>query len=122
MLLLIRISLFLILFNLCPVTQAKETTVECGGSFNSFLEKFSVFAIESGISPEIVKSSIDNSRFLDEIVDLDSDQSVFKLGFVDFSKKVISDFRVLEGRKKINEYRKSNKIWNISSNFTSRGH
>ena len=102
---LIRIGLFLIFFSFSSFIHAKEELVACGGSFKSFLEKFSALALERGISPKTIKKSVSNSRYLPEIIELDSNQSAFKLGFIDFSKKVINDFRILEGKKNILKYR-----------------
>ena len=53
------------------------------------------------MSPDLVSQSIAETKFLQEVVDLDRSQKAFRLSFEDFSKRSINEYRLINGRKNI---------------------
>ncbi|MDC3093147.1 lytic murein transglycosylase [Paracoccaceae bacterium] len=95
---------FLLIFSLPSVVLGKTFT-NCGGDFNGFLKEAERYAIGIGVSTEVVKKTIRRAKFNPNIIKLDRQQRSFKLSFLDFSKRAINDYRLVNGKKKFKKYR-----------------
>ena len=94
---------FLLIFSLPSVVLGKTFT-NCGGDFSDFLKEAESYAIGIGVSPEVVKKTIRLAKFNPKIIKLDRQQRSFKLSFLDFSKRAINDYRLVNGKKKFKKY------------------
>ncbi len=94
---------FLLIFSLPSVVLGKTFT-NCGGDFNGFLKEAERYAIGIGVSTEVVKKTIRLAKFNPNIIKLDRQQRSFKLSFLDFSKRAINDYRLVNGKKKFKKY------------------
>ncbi len=84
--------------------DSKPDLITCGGSFDRFLSDLSKRGEEIGLPQHAVKKSINNTDYVNRVLELDRSQAAFSMGFVDFTKKFVNDYRIETGRKKISEY------------------
>ena len=83
-----------------PSILLGKTFTTCGGDFNVFLKKAEEHAIKVGISSEVLRKTVGQTRFNPKIIELDRKQRSFKLSFLDFSSRAINDYRLVNGKKK----------------------
>ena len=76
----------------------------CGGNFNSWLKGVKKEAVANGHSKGTVDKFLASARQDSRTLKADRAQGVFKLGFVDFSRRVISQHRINNGRKNGSKY------------------
>jgi len=88
-----------------PSVVFGKTFTNCGGDFNFFLKKAEDHAIELGVSSKIVRKAIRETKFNPKIIELDRKQRSFKLSFLDFSKRAINDYRLVNGEKKFKKHK-----------------
>ena len=88
-----------------PSILLGKTFTTCGGDFNVFLKKAEEYGIEVGISSEVLRKTVGQTRFNPKIIELDRKQRSFKLSFIDFSSRAINDYRLVNGKKKFKKYR-----------------
>ena len=99
----LKTLVFLLIFSLPSVVLGKTFT-NCGGDFSVFLKEAERYAIGIGVSSEIVKKTIRLAKFNPNIIKLDRQQRSFKLSFLDFSKRAINDYRLVNGKKQFKKY------------------
>ena len=87
-----------------PSILLGKTFTTCGGDFNSFLKKAEENAIELGVSSEVLRKTVRQTKFNPKIIALDRKQRSFKLSFLDFSSRAINDYRLVNGKKKFKKY------------------
>ena len=73
--------------------------VKCGGSFASFVSNIKTTAIASGHSPATVKQFLANARHDPSVIRADRSQGIFRMNFVDFARRIISQNRMDNGRR-----------------------
>jgi len=73
--------------------------VKCGGSFSSFVSNIKTTAIASGHSPATVKRFLANARHDPSVIKADRSQGIFRMNFVDFARRIISQNRMDNGRR-----------------------
>ncbi len=95
--------IFLLIFSL-PSVVLGNTFTNCGEDFSSFLKETERYATGIGISTEVVKKTIRRAKFNPAIIKLDRKQRSFKLSFLDFSKRAINDYRLVNGKKQFKKY------------------
>nr|WP_323780581.1 lytic murein transglycosylase [Amylibacter sp.] len=76
----------------------------CGGSFNNFLAGIKAEAVASGHQPATVDQFLAHARIDKKVISADRAQSVFKLNFTDFAKRVISADRMSKGQSNRKKY------------------
>ena len=80
-------------------TPPLQTTVSCGGDFTSFIEELKERAYQMGYDPPVVEKFFKNARQDPEVIKRDRSQGIFKKTFIEFSKLVMSDYRILKGKQ-----------------------
>ena len=83
-----------------PSILLGKTFTACGGDFNFFLKKAEEYAIQLGVSSEVLRKTVGQAKFNPKIIQLDRKQRSFKLSFIDFSSRAINDYRLVNGKKK----------------------
>ena len=86
------------LLALVAVTGAAEAA-ECGASakgFQGFIKQFRQEAAAAGVGQRGL-SALDGVEYQPAIIKKDRAQSVFSLSFMDFQKRMVSDYRIKEG-------------------------
>ena len=90
----------LLIFSL-PSMVSGKTFTNCGGDFSIFLKEAEGYAAGLGVSTKVLKKTIRRTKFNPTIIELDRKQRSFKLSFLNFSKRAINDYRLVNGKKKI---------------------
>ena len=85
---------------------ANERLVPCGGSFDTFLEKITVQALDMGLSSKVISNSVFNTKYLKEVVRLDKNQKNFRLSFSEFTNRSVNEYRLVFGKKNIELHKK----------------
>ena len=82
----------------------KTDLISCGGDFNSFVEKLKEKARQTGYAPLVVERFFKNVKQDPEVIKRDRSQGIFKKTFIEFSKLVMSDYRILQGKRFASEH------------------
>ena len=98
-----KLVLFLILG--LPSVVSGKTFTNCGGNFNFFLNEAEEHASELGVRSEVLRKTFRRIKFNPKIIELDRKQRSFKLSFLDFSKRAINDYRLVNGKKKFKKHK-----------------
>ena len=78
--------------------------VECGGSFSSFVERMKAEALRQGHDPASADRFFASARQDQRTLGADRAQGIFNSGFIDFSRKLISQYRIDNGRANMAKY------------------
>ena len=73
--------------------------ISCGGDFNSFIEKLKQKSYQMGYEPSLVTQFFKNVKQDLQVIKRDRSQGIFKKTFIEFSKLVMSDYRILKGKQ-----------------------
>jgi lytic murein transglycosylase len=78
---------------------------QCGGSegFSAWLESFSREAAGQGISAGAL-AALDGVRYDQKVIDADRRQGVFAQSFLEFSDRMVADYRMSQGRQLLKKY------------------
>jgi lytic murein transglycosylase len=79
--------------------------IECGGSFSSFVTRMKDLAVTRGHDRATVDKFFASARQDQRTLGADGAQGIFNSGFIDFSRKLISQNRIDVGRAKLNQYK-----------------
>ena len=79
---------------------------QCGGDFRQFLEGVKQEAIAKGLSKRAAKRTLANAQIDRKVLSRDRAQGVFKMAFLDFSKRIISTHRMQHGAKNMEKYKR----------------
>jgi membrane-bound lytic murein transglycosylase B len=74
------------------------------GSFERWLDEFKREAAAQKISQSTIESALDGVSFDPEIVRRDHGQGVFQQSFLQFSDRMASSDRIVEGKRRIQKY------------------
>lgn len=77
---------------------------QCGGDFRQFLGGVKQEAVQNGLSARAADRTLSGARIDRKVLSRDRAQGVFKMAFLDFSKRVISDYRMKTGKAKMKQY------------------
>ena len=66
-----------------PSLVLGKTFTNCGGDFNFFLNEAEKHAAELGVSSEVLRKTIRQTKFNPKIIELDRKQRSFKLSFLE---------------------------------------
>ncbi|PHQ97358.1 MAG: lytic transglycosylase [Marinosulfonomonas sp.] len=80
-------------------TSPAFAEVKCGGTFSSFISDMKAEAISKGYSKSTVNQFFANARQDPRTIKADRSQGIFRMSFLDFSRRVISQNRMDNGRK-----------------------
>lgn len=89
---------FLAVLALSALMSTPAGAVPCGGSFSSFLSKVKAEAVAQGHDGATVDQFLANARHDPAVIRADRAQGIFRMTFLDFSKRVISQNRMDNGR------------------------
>lgn len=78
--------------------------IECGGSFSSFVGRMKDLALSKGHDRATVDTFFASARQDQRTLNADRAQGIFNSGFIDFSRKLISQNRIDVGRAKLKQY------------------
>ncbi|WP_417684544.1 lytic murein transglycosylase [Roseibium sp.] len=77
---------------------------KCGGDFQQFLAEVKAEAVAKGLSARAADRTLNGAQIDRKVLSRDRAQGVFKLDFLTFSKRVISDYRMKHGAAKMKQY------------------
>ena len=85
-------------------TPLTTTPISCGRDFNSFIEKLKERSYQIGYKPLVVERFFKNVKQDLEVIKRDRSQGIFKKTFIEFSKLVMSEYRILKGEQFATKY------------------
>lgn len=91
------------LAGLCLLTGAASAQ-QCGGDFGQFLAGVKQEAVAKGLSANAADRTLSGARIDRKVLSRDRAQGVFKMTFLDFSKRVISNYRLKNGAANMKKY------------------
>ena len=77
----------------------------CGGSFSGFVNDLRAEAVQRGVSQSTVDAFFRNVRQEEAVIRADRRQGIFQRPFLDFSRALISQSRMDNGRRNLERYR-----------------
>ncbi|PVB63768.1 lytic murein transglycosylase [Labrenzia sp. 011] len=77
---------------------------QCGGDFRQFLAGVKQEAVAKGLSARAADKTLAGAQIDRKVLSRDRAQGVFKLTFLDFSKRVISGYRMKNGAANMKKY------------------
>jgi len=86
------------------VSAAPAMAQQCGGDFRQFLAGVKQEAVTKGLSAQAADRTLANAQIDRKVLSSDRAQGVFKMTFLDFSKRVISGYRMKNGAANMNKY------------------
>ncbi len=84
--------------------EIPDPLIECGGSFQSFVGRMKDLAVSQGHDRATVDKFFSSVYQDGRTLGADGAQGIFNSGFVDFSRKLISQNRLSVGRQKLEQY------------------
>lgn len=77
---------------------------QCGGDFRQFLAGVKQDALAQGLSERAIDRTLAGAQIDQKVLSRDRAQGVFKMTFLDFSKRVISSYRMKNGAANMKKY------------------
>ena len=84
---------------LAALPAAAQGVVPCGGSFQAFRDSIQAAAVTRGANPEAARRFFAAARQDEAVLRADRGQSFFRLDFITFARRVISENRMVNGRR-----------------------
>jgi len=78
--------------------------VPCGGSFSGFISSMKKAAVADGHAKSSVKRFFAGAQHDPKVIRADRAQGIFQMSFIDFSRRVISQNRIDNGRRNAQKY------------------
>ena len=78
--------------------------IPCGGSFDSFIGKLKEQFYGKGYDPFLVQDFLKKAKYDPEVIRRDRSQGIFKKTFIEFSKLVMTEHRILKGEQFAREH------------------
>ncbi|GAB4512660.1 MAG: lytic murein transglycosylase [Roseibium sp.] len=85
-------------------TAAPALAQQCGGDFRQFLAGVKQEAVAKGLSARAADQTLAGAQIDRKVLSRDRAQGVFKMTFLDFSKRVISGYRMKNGAANMKKY------------------
>ncbi len=95
---------FPLIFAAAVLASATTVQANCGGSFSSFVDGLKAEAVERGFDAGTVNAFFRSATKDQRTLNADRAQGVFKIGFTDFARRVISQSRMDIGRRNSDRY------------------
>ena len=86
------------------VASTPAAAQQCGGDFRQFLAGVKQEAVAKGLSANAADRTLAGAQIDRKVLSRDRAQGVFKMTFLDFSKRVISSYRMKNGAANMNKY------------------
>ncbi len=80
------------------IFAAPVVAQECGGHFHTFVTGLANEAVEKGINPDDARGFLDGVALDQAVLTADRSQGFFQRDFIDFSRRLISNSRIENGR------------------------
>ncbi|MTH98978.1 lytic murein transglycosylase [Roseibium sp. RKSG952] len=84
--------------------SAPALAQQCGGNFQQFLAGVKQEAVAKGLSASAADRTLNGAQIDRKVLSRDRAQGVFKMTFLDFSKRVISGYRMNNGAANMQKY------------------
>ncbi|MEO1976131.1 MAG: lytic murein transglycosylase [Paracoccaceae bacterium] len=97
-----RLPLLLAVLALPGAALAQD--VPCGGNFRDFIEGLREEAVSMGHDPAEVDRFLSGAEIDRKVLQRDRGQGIFQTPFIDFSRKLISQYRLDKGRELANRW------------------
>jgi len=78
--------------------------VQCGGKFSDFVKKMKAEATRQGFPKSAIDPFFNSASFSKRTISADRRQGIFKTNFIDFSRKLIAQYRLDKGRANAKKY------------------
>ena len=78
---------------------AAAADVPCGGDFGTFVDELKREALANGHSRQMVDAFFAEVRHDPDVIRRDNSQGIFKKTFIEFSKLVMSEHRIIKGKE-----------------------
>ncbi|WP_425053229.1 lytic murein transglycosylase [Psychromarinibacter sp. S121] len=79
--------------------ETRQLHVECGGSFGDFVNRMKAKAEEMSYPPEVTTPFFRSANYLQRTINADRAQGIFNSDFIDFSRRLIAQYRLDRGRQ-----------------------
>ncbi|MFV0360029.1 lytic murein transglycosylase, partial [Tropicimonas sp.] len=89
---------------LAAFTTTAQAQVPCGGSFADFTAAMQQQAVAQGHDPSTVDRFFHGVRQEQKVLNADRAQGIFQMPFIDFSRRVISQNRIDNGRRNLRDH------------------
>lgn len=86
------------------MASAAHAKPPCGGSFNSWMKGLKAEAVQNGHAKSTVDRFFASARQDPAVLKADRSQGVFQLDFITFSRRIISQNRIDNGRRNAQKY------------------
>lgn len=86
------------------ISPGLAKAAKCGGNFARWLEDFKREAAAEGISPRVIARSLNGVTYNPKAVRLDRAQRVFSQSFLQFSDRMVAQYRLTKGKQLIRKY------------------
>lgn len=86
------------------IAGSAAASTPCGGTFNSFISDLKTEAVKKGHAKSTVDSFFRSARQDPAVIKADRSQGVFQLDFITFSRRIISQNRIDNGRRNSQKY------------------
>ncbi|MTI43766.1 lytic murein transglycosylase [Roseibium hamelinense] len=83
---------------------ASASAQQCGGDFRQFLTGVKQEAVARGLSASAADRTLNGAQIDQTVLARDRSQGVFRMTFLDFSRKVISGYRMRNGAANMQKY------------------
>ncbi|MCP3969496.1 MAG: lytic murein transglycosylase [Rhodobacteraceae bacterium] len=82
----------------------RKLYVQCGGTFSGFVKKMKAEAERQGFAPAVTQPFFASASLSKRTLSADRRQGIFKTNFIDFSRKLIAQYRIDKGRSSARKY------------------
>lgn len=89
----------------CGLSASGAVAQQCGGDFNQFIQGLRAEAAERGYDRDTIDAFFRHASFDQRTLDADRRQGVFTLPFTEFSRRLISQNRIDNGRRNAERHR-----------------
>ena len=92
----LRVFAIFLLISLVPIA-GKSSIVPCGGTFEEFIEVVKQEALDRGTDQETIDGFLASVEHDPDVIRRDRSQGIFKKSFIEFSKLVMTNHRIVKG-------------------------
>ena len=89
---------------ICFLLLTTSAQAQCGGDFRSFLDGIRTEARQEGLPPEAINAFLSGAAQDNSVLRADRSQGVFQKPFLEFSRALISQNRIDNGRANLGRY------------------
>ena len=82
-----------------PKLHASTSSVPCGGDFDEFMSDVVSEAVETGRDRSMATEFFSHAKLDPKVIERDQSQGIFRKSFIEFSKLVMTQYRIIKGRE-----------------------